>query len=315
MGNREKSQSEWKERVLDVGCLAASYIFLLLLPKNSGVLFYLLFAASAFLFCIGFFRMGFLFRTPAGGRGGIVLLVLGTVINAGALFGIIYDRGSARSIIVATLLMIEALLFFAIAGSGVQAPEKQRRIRLALKSAAVLLIVFGIVYLIMDRFSEASVAVGTLLLIEAVCLWTMGAGKNPFNTLSPEIQTVPWLKAPLEQLRRDFAGTETQLGYPWIGRIKTVKEDCLIYGPDESGYAVYGYYLYGRFYVAGSENPLFPEPEDAEKHVVREIPDREGTLLSKGNLPEAYAGMFARYAENGEASWRWELPQNTERQE
>jgi hypothetical protein len=65
----------------------------------------------------------------------------------------------------------------------------------------------------------------------------------------------------------------------------------------------YGYYQFGRFYIAGSTNALFPDPEDAQEHAVTEIPDRDGVLLAAEELPKAYAEMFARYAKSGKAQW------------
>ena len=74
-------------------------------------------------------------------------------------------------------------------------------------------------------------------------------------------------------------------------------------GKSEDGFVVYGYYLYGRFYVSGSTNPLFPKPEDALEHTVEEVPDRSGLLLAKEDLPKAYAEMFARYEKSGDVQW------------
>ena len=112
------------------------------------------------------------------------------------------------------------------------------------------------------------------------------------------------MQIPIEELRQIFAGVDTQLRYPWIGKIETIKEDSIIYGPSEDGFCVYCYYQFGRFFISGSTNPLFPDPEDAQGHIVREIPDGNGILLAKENLPEAYAAMFIRYVESGEAQWR-----------
>ncbi len=52
------------ERTIDVVCLIASFAILYLLPDRINVLFYLLFAVSAFLFCIGFFRLIATFDEP-----------------------------------------------------------------------------------------------------------------------------------------------------------------------------------------------------------------------------------------------------------
>ena len=295
------------EQVFDVICLAASYGILFLLPRRTGIVFYLIFGAAAFLFCIGFFRLGFTFDTPAGRKGtksgALLSAVFGVLINAAGLYAVLQDHGSGRSIMIATLLMIEALLLYAMAAGGAGSPESQWRSAVLLRIAAVIVILLGAAFAVWKRFSESSVIIGTVLLIEGICLWKMGGGSNPFNTLTPEIQSVPRMRTPIGQLQAAFAGVETQLGYPRVGKVRTIRQDAIIYGPSEDGFTVYGYYIFGRFYVAGSTNLLFPGPEGAQDHTVREVPDSCGTLLAAEDLPKAYADMFSRYAESGETRW------------
>lgn len=315
----EKRQSTIIERIIDIACLIASNGILFLLPQKIDFWFYLLFGISAFLFCVGFFRLGFTFDRPAGQKGtiltGIMFVVLGAIVNTLGVCGIYRDGGSGRSITIATLLLIEALLFFAIAGSSAAAPGTQWKISVLFRIAAVIVVILGIGLAVRSGFSEKSIITGTMLIIEAIVLWIMGAGNNPFNTLTSEIQTVPGMKAPVEQICRDFSGVETQLGYPWIGKIKTIKGDAVIYGPLKDGFCVYGCYQFGKFYVSGSENPMFPDPEDANAHISAEIPDSNGVLLSKVDLPEAYAYMFAEYAETGKTQWSTEFSHKSKKEE
>ena len=305
--NGEEKNVMRKERILDLLCLAASYGILFLLPPKTGVFFYIIFGVSAFLFCIGFFRLGLSFDKPSGPKAelaaGLTYTVIGALINTAGLYIISQDHGSARSIMVATLLLIEALVMFAIAGSGSETAENRRLISNVFGAAAVLLILFGIAFVIWNHFTDTSVIIATILLIESICLWKMRRGGNPFNELNPEIQTVPGLRIPAARLQQTFSGVKTQLGYPWIGKMKTIKQDTIIYGPSEDGFAVYGYYLSGRFYIAGSSDPAFQNPEEAKKHITAEISDSNGVLLNKEELVEAYAQMFARYAENGSTQW------------
>ena len=315
--NREKKNPVTIEQIFDICCLAASYGILLLLPQKISLLFYLIFGVSAFLFCIGFFRLGFTFDAPAGSKQelfvGFFYAVSGMLINAAGIYGINQDQGSGRSIMIATLLLIEALVLFAMAGSGFKTPGAQRRSAIAFRIAGVSIVVIGAAFTIWKHFNTASMASAAMLLIEGICLWEMGGGSNPFNSLNSEIQTVPGLRTPIVELQQAFADVETQLGYPWIGRIETIKQDSVIYGPSEDGFFIYGYYLFGRFYVAGSTNPLFPKAEDAVEHVVKEVPDSSGVLLEKEELPEAYVNMFTRYAESGKALWAADYPDNRER--
>ena len=314
--NQEKKSLTIAEQVFDIVCLAASYGLLFLLPQKVGFFFYLIFGISAFLFCIGFFRLGFIFDAPADARGTIItslfMTLYGIAANLAGLYVICRDQGSGRSIMIATLLLIEALVMFSIAENGAKEAKTKWIISVLFRIAAVLGILFGVAFAIWKSLSMPSVMVGTMLLIEGICLWKMGSGKDPYNQLTPEIQAVPGMQTPIEQLKQDFAGVKTQLGYPWIGNVKTIKQDALIYGPSEDGFFVYGYYHFGQFYVSGSANPLFPHPEDAQAHMLPEIPDSNGILLVNEDLPEAYANMFARYAKTGNAQWSTDLSKRGE---
>ena len=311
MNNEEKKPGAANELLIDIVCLLASYGILFFLPEKEGLLLYVILGISAFLFCIGFFRMGFLFNEPSGtnksGITRVIFTILPIVFTAIGLSGIYRDQGSIRSITIAILLIIESLLFAAIAASDAKSPEEMHKATLILRAAAIVLGGFGIVYAFLDQFSSGSVIGATIAVIEAICLWAMGSGNNPFNDENNEIKIVPGMKTSLDQLYQDFREEETQLGKPWIGKISTIREDCLIYGPEESGFCVYAYYNYGRFYVSGSESPLFPKPEEGESHKVNEIPGSDGTLLAKANLAEAYAEMFARYAETGKVQWMYDI--------
>ena len=303
------------ERAFDIACLVLSYGILFVLPKEANIVFWLLFGVSAFLFCIGFFRLGFTFDVPAGSKGyilsGLLFAALGIAMNIGGIYFIYRDAGSGRSIGVATLLLIEALVVFAIAGSRAEAPMTQWIVSLIFRGAACLMVVGGITLMCRDHFEPGALGVGVMLIIEAIVFWAMGSGNNPFNTEFSEIQAVRGMSTPIDQLYQHFADVETQLGYPWIGKIRTINGDSIIYGPLEDGFYVYGYYVFGRFFVAGSANPLFPSPEDAAGHIVSEIPDSNGIMVGKENLPRAYAEMFTRFAETGVAKWSTKISINS----
>ena len=145
------------EQIFDIVCLIASYGILFLLPQKMDVFFYLIFGLSAFLFCIGFFRLGFTFDTPDDARGelfaGLSYAVFGILLNAAGLYCIIKEQGSGRSITIATLLLIEALVLFAMAGSGFKTQAAQRRLVIVFRVVAVLLVIFGVVFAIMKHIT------------------------------------------------------------------------------------------------------------------------------------------------------------------
>lgn len=312
--NEEKKGLDIKELLMDSGCLVLSYVLLFLLPQNVNILFYLLLGVSAFLFCIGFFRLGFIIDIPKNRKNDILtsagFAALGAAANGIGLFRIIAEHGSGRSICIAAVLLIQAVLLYAMAGSKAEAPRTVWVMTLLFRAAAVICAAAGVIYLFCKDFSEGAIAVCGMLLIESVVLWAMGKGNNPFNTLSSGIQTVPGMKKKAAELHKDFAGVETQLGKPWLGRIRTIREDCIIYGPsEEDGFFIYGFYNFGRYYVAGSSDAVFLNEAEGEAHRIAEIPDRNGRLLDHEMLPEVYAEMFRRYLQNGETVWSTKLPQ------
>ena len=315
--NGEKKNAVKGERILDILCLAASYGILLLLPQKAGVLLYVILGVSAFLFCVGFFRLGLTFDEPSDPKSelfvGSAYAVFGVLLNIVGVYNLHHENGSVRSIIIATLLLIEALVMYVNAGNGLKTPAHQKVCSFVFRAAAVFAVLFGAVFVIWNHFTDSSVIIAAFLLIESICLWRMNPHSNSANDLNPEIQTVPGLQTPIRQLQKDFSDVQTQLGYPWIGKIKTIKQDSVIYGPSEDGFVVYGYYLYGRFHVAGSTNPLFPAPQDAKEHITPEIPDSNGVLLGKEDLTEAYVRMFTQYAENGSAQWISDYPEQAKR--
>lgn len=311
--NEEKKATDLRELLIDAGCLVLSYVLLFLLPQKTGILFFLLFGISAFLFCVGFFRLGFVVDIPKTRKADILsaagFALAGAAGNILGIMRIAAENGSGRSIMIASMLLIQAGLFYGIAGSRAESPRAAWIISLLLRAAAVVCAAAGIIYMIKKDLTDGAVAVCGMLLIEAVYLWVMGSGNNPFNSMMSGIQTVPGMKKRAEELYRDFAEVETQLGKPWLGKIRSVREDCLIYGPsEEDGFYIYGYYNFGRYYVAGSTEPYFADAEAAGAHKAADIPDSSGNTLDHEMLPEIYAAMFTRYLRDGKAVWSTKLP-------
>ena len=80
------------EIIVDFLCLAASYMLLLLLPQKVNILFWAVFALAAFLFCIGFFRMGFLLDSIKSKKSivvsGSLLVLCGIILNSAGIIAI-----------------------------------------------------------------------------------------------------------------------------------------------------------------------------------------------------------------------------------
>lgn len=306
------------EIIVDFLCLAASYMLLFLLPQKVNILFWAIFALAAFLFCIGFFRMGFLLDSIKSKKSivvsGSLLVLCGIILNSAGIIAIWKTQGSDRSVAAAILLLIEAIVMYSITASQTDTPRSQWIMSLIFRVAAVLLIIGAVTGMIAASFSDTSIAAGILLLIEGIVFWAMGNGNNPFNSAASPIRAVPGMKKTVQELCDALDNTETQLGFPWLGRIRTLKNDTIIYGPSEEGVFVYGYYHFGRFYVTFSKDVSLLDEGEADAHRITEIPDSKGICLGEESLPEAYACMITQYLKNGNPIWSTKLKKRKKKQ-
>ena len=306
------------EIIVDFLCLAASYMLLFLLPQKVNILFWAVFALAAFLFCIGFFRMGFLLDSIKSKKSivvsGSLLVLCGIILNSAGIVAIWKTQGSNRSVAAAILLLIEAIVMYSVTASQTDTPRSQWIMSLIFRVAAVLLIIGAVTCMIADSFSGTAIAAGLLLLIEGIVFLAMGSGNNPFHSAASPIRAVPGMKKTVQELCDALDNTETQLGFPWLGRIRGVKNDTIIYGPSEEGVFVYGYYHFGRFYVTFSKDVSLLDAGEADAHRITEIPDSKGICLGEASLPEAYACMITRYLENGNPIWSTKLKNRKKKQ-
>ncbi len=306
-----KKPQNTAELAADILCLAASYGLLFLLPQKVNILFWVLFALAAFLFCIGFFRMGFILDSIKSRKAIIVsggLLVLcGIILNSAGIIAIWKAQGSERSVAAAILLLTEAVVMYSITAGHAETPRSQRISSLIFRVAAVLFIIGAVICLIADSFSGAAIAAGLLLLIEGIVFRAISSGNNPFNSAASPIRAVPGMKKTVQALCDALSLTETQLGIPWLGKIRTIKDHTIIYGPSEDGIFVYGYYHFGRFYVTCSKDISLLDAAEADAHRITEMPDSSGICLGEESLPEAYANMITQYLKNGKPVWSTQL--------
>ena len=245
---------------------------------------------------------------------GCLLVLCGIILNSAGIIAIWKSHGSERSVAAAILLLIEAIVMYSITASHTESPRSQWIMSLVFRAAAVLLIIGAVICMIADSFSGTAIAAGLLLLIEGIVFWAMGSGNNPFHSDSSPIRAVPGMKTTVQELCDALGKTETQLGFPWLGKIRAVKDDTIIYGPSEEGVFVYGYYHFGRFYVTFSKDTSLLEATEADAHRITEIPDSKGICLGEESLPEAYAHMITQYLENGNPIWSTKLKKPKKKQ-
>ena len=114
----------------------------------------------------------------------------------------------------------------------------------------MLLAVGGIALIIKD-----AVVIGTIVLIAGGALWIAASPKS-FNETTDGTKMVTCPKEmTIEELYRGIRGMSTALGAPYIGRVKTIPGDTILFGPDADGWFAYVYKaLDGRsFYAALSD--------------------------------------------------------------
>ena len=109
-----------------------------------------------------------------------------------------------------------------------------------------------------------------------------------------------------------LADTETQLGFPWIGKVNTSQEETIIYGPTEENVFVYGHYHSGRLYIVSSDDISLLDEEQANSHRITKVPDSKGRCIDTELLPEAYSNMITRYLESGKVIWNIKLNKRKE---
>ena len=298
------------ELTIDILCLLASYGLIFMLPQKLNIFFWIVFGVSAFLFCIGFFRMGAVIdrckAKKAKRLSGILLIASGIVLNCSGVLAIWKNQSIERGICIATLLLIQAIVMYSAAASRAVTLRLQWIISLIFRITAVPMAIGGIaaiVYSIITSVYGTNIAIGVFLIVEGIIFWAIGSGNDPFNSSFSPVRAVPNMNKTVQELCDALAGTETQLGFPWIGKVKAVKEETIIYGPTEEDIFVYGHYHSGRFYIVSGDDISLLDAEQADAHRIAEIPDSKGRCLDAELLPEAYSNMITRYLENGKVIW------------
>ena len=298
------------ELAVDILCLLASYGLIFMLPQKLNIFFWIVFGISAFLFCIGFFRMGTVIdrcKTKKVKRSSEILLIAsGIVLNCSGVLAIWNDQSIERGICIATLLLIEAIVMYSVVACRAVTLRFQWFISLIFRVAAVPMVVGGIaaiVHSIISSFSGTNIAIGVFLLIESIMFWAIGRGNDPFNQSVSPNRAVPNMNKTVQELCDALADTETQLGFPWIGKVSTNKEETIIYGPTKEDIFVYGHFHFGRFYIVSGDDISLLDAEQADAHRIAEIPDSKGRSIDTELLPEAYSNMITGYLENGKVIW------------
>ena len=173
--------------------------------------------------------------------------------------------------------------------------------RIFLRTASVALIALCVYLCWKDKLSDRSMIAGTLLLIEGITAWMISDAKT-YNKTMDGMKQVPSMAAPLDEVFRAFEQVETPLGLPWMGKVQSIDDPCIIYGPTQAGSFLYCWYHTGEFMVSECDDVSWLDADEAEKHKVTTSWDRDadelGQLyhLTAKLLPDFYWNMFEDYA-------------------
>ena len=174
--------------------------------------------------------------------------------------------------------------------------------------AGIAMIVFAVYALIKEDFNGKGLGIFSLNLIYGLAMQYY-AFSGAMNYAVDGIKQSEEVSAPIEALYDAFKDVDTPMGRPWIGKVKNVEGDCILYGPTDKGSFLYGYYLFGTFTFGASPlTSMLQDPEDARIHTVETKWDRDDFgkgqlyhLLSR-MLPDFYISMFENYAKTGRAA-------------
>ncbi len=224
-----------------------------------------------------------------------------------ASYGILFLLPERVFILSWVILAVSAFLFcigaywVGCAFNGPTGDAFVRGKRIFLRTASVALIALSVCFCWKDGFSDRSLIAGTLLLIEGITAWMISDART-YNKTMDGMKQVPSMAAPLDEVIRAFEKVETPLGFPWMGKVQSIDDPCMIYGPTQAGSFLYCWYHTGEFTVSECDNVSWLDAGEAEKHRVQTSWDRDadelGQLyhLTAKLLPDFYWNMFEDYA-------------------
>ena len=233
-----------KNNILNALALLASYLVLFFLPRELNVTSYVILGISIFLFIVGYCRLNNIFYDLTKLIGYAATNSLSVIIGiSGMIFGTVYlySRSmNGKSMVIFFLLMMEGLVIMGTSAGETFSLKIDRSLSVIVRIVALALFISGAIYVCTDIVSK----VGTFVLvgIQSALLWIMGSSMTHRERISG-------LKTPIAELYNKLARKDTPLGLPKLSDFGKYKE-CLVYGPDDKGIIVCGYYKFGQFFIS-----------------------------------------------------------------
>lgn len=149
-----------------IGCIIFSFM-----PDEMGIIGWILFAIGTFLNIVGIFKLASMVPGIQGGPGRNVAILLAVVAAIFIqFFGLLYlynSGGTGKGLAITTLTLCTSLglIIYAV---DFDDENMKKKIVLVCRIITVFLVAIAIYLMVKDDFSSSAIAVGTILLIEAV---------------------------------------------------------------------------------------------------------------------------------------------------
>ncbi len=155
------------------------------------------------------------------------------------------------------------------------------------KVLAVIIGIFSLYIMTLDNFSTFYLTVGTLVLLVAVVLYILSSPKTYNTSVSSTKQVANPNNLSIKELYEAFKSIDSSMGKPWLGKLKTLKGDCLILGPTQEGEFLYIHKFFNNFSIGINNFPkllVAPEGEgwrlEREKRDLKLFSDEEAICYS-----------------------------------
>ncbi|WP_027178458.1 hypothetical protein [Maridesulfovibrio bastinii] len=152
--------------------------------------------------------------------------------------------------------------------------------KILLYLAFIVCLVLGIYLLYLNFITEGDVQmdskiIGGTLLVIAAFVFLQFANLDLYNEMNDLIQMVSNSReATVRDLFAAFEGLETPLGAPWMGQIKSLDDEFIIFGPDANGEFIYIGSFDDYFALALGDSPEMIEDFDEES-----VENNDGEIL------------------------------------
>lgn len=165
------------ELIICIALVMIGCILFGVMPDEMGIWGWILFAVGTFLNVVGIFRLAAMVPELKGDQGKKIAILISLVAAAFIQFiGLLYlykSGGTGKGAAIATLALCISLGLI-IHFVDFEDKKQQKKIKIACVIITIILISIAVILNIRDDFSNASVFVGTILLIEAVITGKIG---------------------------------------------------------------------------------------------------------------------------------------------